>query len=87
MMWQCIQMLLFVYPSKNNINTSQRGRKPGKRLSDILTSVLILAGTLANSGDAANVVSCSTACISGADASAHRRLFSALNSISNSCNT
>lgn len=49
-------------------------------LFSLLTSGLILAGMLANSGEEANVVSSSTASVSGLAASAHRWRFSSVKS-------
>ena len=54
-------------------------------LFPIHTSTLILAGTLANSGDDAYVVSSSTASISGFADSAHFRRLSSVKSQSRSC--
>lgn len=50
------------------------------------TSGLILAGMLANSGEEANVVSSSTASVSGLAASAHRWRFSSVKSWSSAWN-
>ena len=68
------------YKISTSCDFSNKGRDSGQTLR------LILAGTLANWGDEANVVSSSMASMRGCAASAQLRRFWSLKSLSNSCN-